>query len=298
MLTLCLIRVTTVGKERGQSVLCVLLRYSRFKQYKNIKWFYVIATMDSLCALVAVRIISFCCQQHTRVMFSCNVSEILLGIQPNLLLSTYFHEILPQFPRKSLQWHLNIYMRTDGRTFMTKPTPISILPCARAHKELFSALCNRSTECSLSSIVWIQPDTVNMTRASSTAIVPTPTKLIPCNIEVMNTSNCHQNEQQIFSLFLNWKVPILMQLCPHIKYACHPLRRLLLHSIECRYIHKCGEETGRKGADWECFRNGITDFHEFCLRQFSGLIALTDSFQYFMFELLNQQILLVNSAAL
>jgi hypothetical protein len=69
-----------------------------------------------------------------------------------------------------------------------------------------------------------------------------------------------------------------------------------MHSKE--YIFKCGEETGRKGADWESFRNGIPDFQEFHHRQFSGLITLADSFQYFMFELLNQQILLINSAAL
>jgi hypothetical protein len=37
----------------------------------------------------------------------------------------------------------------------------------------------------------------------------------------MNSSNCHQNEQQLFSLFLNWKVPTAVQLCPHIKYAIH-----------------------------------------------------------------------------
>jgi hypothetical protein len=59
-----------------------------------------------------------------------------------------------------------------------------------------------------------------------------------------------------------------------------------MHSKE--YIYKCGEEKGRKGADWERFRNGITDFQEFNHRQFSGLIALTDAFQYFMSELLNR----------
>jgi hypothetical protein len=62
------------------------------------------------------------------------------------------------------------------------------------------------------------------------------------------------------------------------------------------YIHKCGEETGRKGADWERFKDGITDFQE--IPEFSGLITLTDSFRYLMFELLNRQILLANSAAL
>jgi hypothetical protein len=104
---------------------------------------------------------------------------------------------------------------------MTKPIPTSLLLCPRAYKQLFIALCNRCTECSLLSTVWIQLDAVNMTRAPSTAIIPIPANPIPCNIEVMNTSNCHQNEQQIFSLCLNWKVPTAVQLCPHIKYGIH-----------------------------------------------------------------------------
>jgi hypothetical protein len=92
---------------------------------------------------------------------------------------------------------------------------------ALEHITLFIALCNRSTRCSLSSIVWIQPDAVNMTRSSSTAIIPISTKLIPCIVKVMNTSNCHQNEQQLLSLCLNRKEPTAVQLCPHIKYAIH-----------------------------------------------------------------------------